>query len=93
MKKIKDDSVDKGPIVPCITAILSYSKGFACSLGPGTVWLFENGDNSYRRSREIWVNVNADNSDTAITVCYCVFQNDLTCSFCVRFLKAHAAMS
>ncbi|XP_029288716.1 LOW QUALITY PROTEIN: cilia- and flagella-associated protein 57 [Cottoperca gobio] len=54
MKKIKATDVDEGPYVPRVTAILSYSKGFACSLGSGTVCLFEkNKEGSYRRSREI----------------------------------------
>ncbi|XP_075952842.1 cilia- and flagella-associated protein 57 [Anarhichas minor] len=51
MKKITDADVGEGPR---ITAILSYSKGFACSLGPGTVCLFEKSEeDGYRRSREI----------------------------------------
>ncbi|XP_068567972.1 cilia- and flagella-associated protein 57 isoform X2 [Cebidichthys violaceus] len=51
MKKITDGDVDEGPRV---TAILSYSKGFACSLGPGTVCLFERDEeDGYRRSRDI----------------------------------------
>ncbi|XP_054473374.1 cilia- and flagella-associated protein 57 [Anoplopoma fimbria] len=51
MKKIKETDNDQGPR---ITAILAYSKGFACSLGPGTVCLFEkNEEDGYRRSREI----------------------------------------
>ncbi|KAM8915709.1 cilia- and flagella-associated protein 57 isoform 2-T2 [Spinachia spinachia] len=51
MKKIKDIKVGEGPR---ITAILSHSRGFACSLGPGTVCLFErNKEDGYRRSREI----------------------------------------
>ncbi|KAM9362159.1 cilia- and flagella-associated protein 57 [Symphorus nematophorus] len=54
LKQIKDGDVDEGPSVPRITAILSYSKGFACSLGPGTVCLFEkNEEDGYRRSRDI----------------------------------------
>ncbi|KAF1391148.1 hypothetical protein PFLUV_G00038910 [Perca fluviatilis] len=54
MKKIIDTDVDGGPNVLRITAILSYSKGFACSLGSGTVCLFEkNDEDSYRRSKEI----------------------------------------
>ncbi|XP_063330906.1 cilia- and flagella-associated protein 57 isoform X3 [Pelmatolapia mariae] len=54
VKKIKDANVDEGPSVPSITAILSYSKGFACSRGPGTVFLFEQTDeNGYRKTREI----------------------------------------
>lgn len=66
MKKIKDTDADEGPSVPRITAILSYSKGFVCSLGSGTVCLFEkNEEDSYRRSRAIRVNVNAGDSGTA----------------------------
>lgn len=69
MKKIEDADVDEGPNVPRITAILSYTKGFACSLGSGTVCLFEkNEEDSYRRSRDIRVNVNAGNSCTAGSV-------------------------
>uniref|UniRef100_A0A3B5B8N2 Cilia and flagella associated protein 57 n=1 Tax=Stegastes partitus TaxID=144197 RepID=A0A3B5B8N2_9TELE len=42
------------PAVPRITAILSYSKGFVCSVGPGTVCLFEKTEeDSYRKSREV----------------------------------------
>lgn len=60
VKKIKDANVNEGPSVPSITAILSYSKGFACSRGPGTVFLFEQTDeNGYRKTREIKVNVQA----------------------------------
>lgn len=69
MKRIKDTDVDGGPNVPRITAILSYSKGFACSLGPGTVCLFEkNQEDGYKRSREIQVNVPAGNGGTAGSV-------------------------
>ncbi|XP_077948631.1 cilia and flagella associated protein 57 isoform X2 [Gasterosteus aculeatus] len=51
MKKIGDIKGGEGPR---ITAILSHSRGFACSLGPGTVCLFErNKEDGYRRSREI----------------------------------------
>ncbi|KAL3977716.1 pleckstrin-like domain containing family A member 3 [Sarotherodon galilaeus] len=60
VKKIKDANVDEGPSVPSITAILSYSKGFACSRGPGTVFLFEQtDDNGYRKTREIKIPVDA----------------------------------
>lgn len=59
MKRIKDTDVDEGPNAPRIAAILSYSRGFACSLGSGTVCLFEKiEEDSYRRSREIRVNNN-----------------------------------
>uniref|UniRef100_I3J5W9 Cilia and flagella associated protein 57 n=1 Tax=Oreochromis niloticus TaxID=8128 RepID=I3J5W9_ORENI len=58
--KIKDANVDEGPSVPSITAILSYSKGFACSRGPGTVFLFEQTDESgYRKTREIKIPLDA----------------------------------
>ncbi|XP_063330905.1 cilia- and flagella-associated protein 57 isoform X2 [Pelmatolapia mariae] len=60
VKKIKDANVDEGPSVPSITAILSYSKGFACSRGPGTVFLFEQTDeNGYRKTREIKIPLDA----------------------------------
>ncbi|KAL6111417.1 cfap57 [Pungitius sinensis] len=50
MKKIKDIKMGEGPR---ITAILPHSRGFACSLGPGIVCLFERNKDGYRRSREI----------------------------------------
>ncbi|KAF0035418.1 hypothetical protein F2P81_013176 [Scophthalmus maximus] len=50
-RKIQD--ADEAPTASRITAILSYSKGFACSMGPGTVCLFEKTEDSYRKSREI----------------------------------------
>lgn len=57
MKKIIDTDADEGLTVPRITAIFSYSKGFACSMGPGTVCLFEKTEeDSYRKSKEIQVN-------------------------------------
>ncbi|XP_047437739.1 cilia- and flagella-associated protein 57 [Mugil cephalus] len=56
MKKIKDADVNEGLTVPRVTAIFSYSKGFACSMGPGTVCLFEKTEeDSYRKSREIQI--------------------------------------
>lgn len=41
----------------CITSIIAYSKGLACSGGKGTVHLFEKTEDkeSYRKSREIKV--------------------------------------
>ncbi|XP_071351144.1 cilia- and flagella-associated protein 57 isoform X2 [Trachinotus anak] len=55
-KKIKDTDMDEAPTVSRITAILSYSKGFLCSMGPGTVCLFEKTEeDSYRKSREIQI--------------------------------------
>lgn len=56
MKKIKDTDLDARVYGPSITAILSYSKGFACALATGTVYLFEKFPvDSYKRSREIQV--------------------------------------
>lgn len=66
VKNFKDTDVDEASTVFRITAILSYSKGFVCSVGPGTVFLFEKTeDDSYRKSREIQVRVYAitGNSD------------------------------
>ncbi|CAB1332248.1 unnamed protein product, partial [Coregonus sp. 'balchen'] len=43
------------PQLPRVTVITAYSKGFACSAGPGTVYLFERTDDkdNYRKTREI----------------------------------------
>lgn len=40
---------------PQITAIVAYSKGFACACGPGTVHLFEKTDDKdfFKKAREI----------------------------------------
>jgi hypothetical protein len=45
------------PAVPQITAIVAYSKGFACACGLGTVYLFEKTDDKdfFKKSREIKV--------------------------------------
>lgn len=57
-KKNKGTDVDEASAVSRITAILSYSKGFMCSMGPGSVCLFEKTEeDSYRKSREIQVRV------------------------------------
>lgn len=44
---------------PQITAIVAYSKGFACACGPGTVHLFEKTDDKdfFKKAREIKVGV------------------------------------
>ncbi|XP_060925292.1 cilia- and flagella-associated protein 57 [Limanda limanda] len=53
-RMIRDTDVDEASTVSRITAILSYSKGFVCSMGPGTVCLFEKTEeDSYRKSRGI----------------------------------------
>ncbi|KAM9530529.1 cilia- and flagella-associated protein 57-like [Salvelinus alpinus] len=46
---------EETPQLPRVTAITAYSKGFACSAGPGTVYLFERTDDkdNYRKTREI----------------------------------------
>ncbi|XP_061578787.1 cilia- and flagella-associated protein 57 [Cololabis saira] len=56
MKRIQENDVREGPTISRISAILSYSKGFVCTTGPGTVWLFEKTEeNIYRKSREIQI--------------------------------------
>ncbi|XP_043941309.1 cilia- and flagella-associated protein 57 [Protopterus annectens] len=42
-------------LLPRVTALVTYSKGFACSAGPGTVILFEKTEEKefYRKNREI----------------------------------------
>lgn len=57
MKRIKETEEGDGHSAPRITAILSYSKGFVCAFGSGTVCLFEKKEqDSYRRIKEIQVN-------------------------------------
>ncbi|KAM9859970.1 cilia- and flagella-associated protein 57 [Aulostomus maculatus] len=59
MKRIRGSGGEAVPAVSRVTAILAYSKGFACSMGPGVVCLFENTEeDSYRKSREIWIPAN-----------------------------------
>ncbi|XP_046907075.1 cilia- and flagella-associated protein 57-like [Hypomesus transpacificus] len=43
------------PQLPRVTAITAYSKGFACSAGPGAVWMFEKTDDkdNYKKTRQI----------------------------------------
>ncbi|KAM9364883.1 cilia- and flagella-associated protein 57 [Pholidichthys leucotaenia] len=66
MKRIKDASADEDAAAPRITAILSYSRGFACSMGPGTVCLFEKMEkDGYRKSREIKIPPDPRSSDLA----------------------------
>uniref|UniRef100_A0A3B3URR6 Cilia and flagella associated protein 57 n=1 Tax=Poecilia latipinna TaxID=48699 RepID=A0A3B3URR6_9TELE len=55
-RRIKAGNVTEGVAKCCVTAILSYSKGFVCSSGPGTVSLFEQIElDVYRKSREIQI--------------------------------------
>ncbi|XP_064626846.1 cilia- and flagella-associated protein 57-like [Lineus longissimus] len=53
----------KGP--PQITAIVAYSKGFACACGPGTVLLFEKTDDKeyFKKIREIKIPADQNSSD------------------------------
>ena len=51
---------DAGSVVPvsyAASAIVAFSKGFACASGPGTVHIFEKSDDKefYRKTREIQV--------------------------------------
>ncbi|KAM4741198.1 cilia- and flagella-associated protein 57 [Anableps anableps] len=56
VRRIKEGNVKEGVALCRITAILSYSKGFVCSTGPGTVSLFEKiEEDIYRKSREIQI--------------------------------------
>ncbi|XP_007573404.1 cilia- and flagella-associated protein 57-like [Poecilia formosa] len=56
VRRIKAGNVTEGVAKCCVTAILSYSKGFVCSSGPGTVSLFEQIElDVYRKSREIQI--------------------------------------
>lgn len=56
----------------CITSIIAYSKGLACSGGKGTVHLFEKTEDkeSYRKSREIKTPKNAIGADPTRTEGY-----------------------
>ncbi|XP_054547102.1 cilia- and flagella-associated protein 57 isoform X3 [Talpa occidentalis] len=51
--------------MPQVFALASYSKGFACSAGPGRVLLFEKMDDKdfYRESREIRIPVDPQSND------------------------------
>uniref|UniRef100_A0A4W4FFW9 EML-like second beta-propeller domain-containing protein n=1 Tax=Electrophorus electricus TaxID=8005 RepID=A0A4W4FFW9_ELEEL len=54
-KSRSEETPPEPALLPRITAIVAYSKGFACSAGPGTVCLFEKTEekDSYRKTREI----------------------------------------
>lgn len=56
MKRIRAADLNENPIGLRVTSVVSYSKGFACSLGSGRVCLFvKNENDSFTRSRDIWV--------------------------------------
>lgn len=63
-RKPGEEDIATGP--PQITAIVSYSKGFACACGPGTVHLFEKTDDKdfFKKAREIKV------TKISVTICY-----------------------
>ncbi|KAF3689343.1 Cilia- and flagella-associated protein 57 [Channa argus] len=53
-----------------ITAIQSFSKGFVCSVGPGTVCLFEKtDDDGYRKSREIQIPSDPYSNEVTLAEC------------------------
>lgn len=54
LSRSKDEELS-GP--PQITAVVAYSKGFACANGPGSVLLYEKTDDRdyFKRTREIKV--------------------------------------
>lgn len=55
-----DDSDSLATIIPQVTAIVAYSKGFACACGSGTVHLYEKTDDKeyFKKTREIKVPLN-----------------------------------
>ncbi|XP_076149428.1 cilia- and flagella-associated protein 57-like [Alosa pseudoharengus] len=56
-KNASNEESELPPILPRVTAIAAYSKGFVCSAGPGAVCLFEKTEDkdNYRKTREIWI--------------------------------------
>ncbi|KAF5888302.1 cilia- and flagella-associated protein 57, partial [Clarias magur] len=55
VRQTQDETSSDQDSMPQVTAIKAYSKGFACSAGPGTVCLFEKTEErcSYRQIKEI----------------------------------------
>ena len=54
----KQSEEDSGiATIPQVTAIVAYSKGFACACGPGTVHLYEKTDDKdlFKKSKQIKV--------------------------------------
>ncbi|XP_052776281.1 cilia- and flagella-associated protein 57-like isoform X2 [Mya arenaria] len=64
-KEKKEDDLSSGP--PQITAIVAYSKGFACACGPGVVHLFEKTDDKdfFKKAREIRIPQDSNSADPA----------------------------
>lgn len=75
LRKTGDEDADSlATIIPQVTAIVAYSKGFACACGPGTVHLYEKTDDKeyFKKTREIKVN-------TMFPIIKC--QGQIPCSF------------
>lgn len=77
LRKTGDEDADSlATIIPQVTAIVAYSKGFACACGPGTVHLYEKTDDKeyFKKTREIKVN-------TMFMFAIIKFQGQIPCSF------------
>ncbi|KAJ8306471.1 hypothetical protein KUTeg_017016 [Tegillarca granosa] len=63
----KDEDGGSLTMTPQVTAIVSYSKGFACACGPGTVHLFEKTDDKdfFKKTREIKIPRDDNSADPA----------------------------
>lgn len=75
LRKTGDEDADSlATIIPQVTAIVAYSKGFACACGPGTVHLYEKTDDKeyFKKTREIKVS-------TMFPIIK--FQGQIPCSF------------
>ncbi|XP_038622165.1 cilia- and flagella-associated protein 57 [Tachyglossus aculeatus] len=62
--------------LPRVSAVAAYSKGFACSAGPGTILLFERVEekDTYQESREIRIPPDPNSSDPSQSV-----KQDIVC--------------
>lgn len=71
--------------MPQVTAIKAYSKGFACSAGPGTVCLFEKTEEkcSYRQIKEIRVSTDSLNLQPQIYIRSVVILQVVDITLCV----------
>ncbi|XP_041837670.1 cilia- and flagella-associated protein 57 isoform X2 [Melanotaenia boesemani] len=70
VRRIKDSDVDGGLTASRITAILSFSKGFVCTTGPGTVCLFEKTEEDcYRKSKELRIPPDPHGNDSTPAEC------------------------
>ncbi|XP_071118876.1 cilia- and flagella-associated protein 57-like [Haliotis cracherodii] len=68
LKEEKKDSLDDGSQPsgpPQISAIVAYSKGYACACGPGMVHLFEKTDDKdfFKKARDIKIPADPNSSD------------------------------